>query len=100
MDSSEYDAPERTWLWLYEGHSLFIDRGEDVRFRVAGVQFREQSVPEGVSVQIPLEVPRHESLPNVEGGGVESSLTQPTKPLMRITASLREDGLGPVSWWT
>jgi hypothetical protein len=83
---------------------LFIDRGEDIRFRVAGVQFRQQSVPEGVSVQIPTEESRQASLVSTGssggGGGEQGTTPTNTKPLMRIAASLREDGLGPVSWWT
>jgi DNA-directed RNA polymerase subunit E'/Rpb7 len=42
---SYFDEAENIWIWKYEGASMYMDIGEEVRFRVSGVRFNHTPGP-------------------------------------------------------
>lgn len=72
---SLFDPNERVWLWVYEGARLFMDDGEEVRFRALGCDFNP--------------VPPSPIAP-----------TANARAPMSIRASFIGDGLGPTAWWS
>ncbi|CAD5119143.1 DgyrCDS7783 [Dimorphilus gyrociliatus] len=85
QENSSFDSKEETWKWQYEdggeAHDLFMDIGQQIRFRVIGEKFTDLS-PSG---------PRNENAEEM----VEPNLTKSYE----ITGSICEPGLGLISWW-
>lgn len=78
-----WDREERVWVWEFDGNRLFIDVGEEIRFRVITETFEE--APPLPKDQIVMQQQK----------SATSSIIIP----YRITASIAEDGLGLLSWW-
>ena len=84
---SRFDETEHLWIWEYQTddgkHDLFMDTGEEIRFRVVAETFTD-TTPSGPANETP-----------------EAS---PDRDIRRIpyliTASINEPGLGLLSWWT
>lgn len=78
---SRFDEKEQLWVWHYEGHELFMDSGEEIRFRVVDEQFVDTS-PSGPEMPEAADVP------------------DPVKRTpYSLIASINEPGLGLLSWW-
>ncbi|XP_077490494.1 RNA polymerase III subunit H [Amblyomma americanum] len=81
---SRFDEAEQLWVWQYESddgkHDMFMDLGEQIRFRVVGETFVDTS-PGG---------PEAAEKPDAEERHVPYSLT----------GSISESGLGLLKWWT
>ncbi|KAL3207958.1 hypothetical protein MRX96_039381 [Rhipicephalus microplus] len=81
---ARFDEKEQLWVWLYESegkvNDLYMDLGEEIRFRVVGEVFVD-TTPGG---------PETTELPDAEERHVPYSLT----------ASISEPGLGLLKWWT
>jgi len=83
---SRYDEAESVWVWEYlpegeeETHDLFMDPGEQIRFRVTGETF----VDTGPKAPLALETE------------AEEGRTAPYS----IVGSCSEPGLGLLSWWS
>uniref|UniRef100_L7M3H6 Dna-directed rna polymerase subunit e n=1 Tax=Rhipicephalus pulchellus TaxID=72859 RepID=L7M3H6_RHIPC len=81
---ARFDEKEQLWVWLYEAegkvNDLYMDLGEEIRFRVVGEVFVD-TTPGG---------PETTELPDSEERHVPYSLT----------ASISEPGLGLLKWWT
>nr|ACO11554.1 DNA-directed RNA polymerase III subunit RPC8 [Caligus rogercresseyi] len=80
-----FDEADQVWVWEYptedgEKHDLFMDPGEEIRFRVTAETFSDTS-------------PNVD--PNAEGQSGESNDKIP----YTISASVNEPGLGLHSWW-
>ena len=80
---TSWDREERVWVWEFDGNRLFIDVGEEIRFRVISETFEE--APPLPKDQIVMQQ--------------QKNSTAPTVTPYRITASIAEDGLGLLSWW-
>nr|CAG4649677.1 EOG090X0DHL [Scapholeberis mucronata]SVE93877.1 EOG090X0DHL [Scapholeberis mucronata] len=87
QNTSRFDEAEHAWIWEYESeegkHDLFMDTGEEIRFKVVAEDFND-TTPSGPSNESP-----------------ETSLESKDSKKMayRITASINESGLGLLSWW-
>merc|ERR1712168_1698697 len=85
---SRFDETESVWIWEYpleegEHHDLFMDAGEQVRFRVVSETF----------VDVGPATAKH----NV-AGDTEVKDEQKLSPFS-LKASINEPGLGLLSWW-
>ncbi|XP_069855738.1 DNA-directed RNA polymerase III subunit RPC8 isoform X3 [Dipodomys merriami] len=82
------DEAEQVWVWEYEteegAHDLYMDTGEEIRFRVVDESFVDTS-PTGPS-----------------SAEATSSSEEPPKKEAPYTlvGSISEPGLGLLSWWT
>ena len=49
QEPSRFDEKEQLWVWSFEDHDLFMDIGEEIRFRVTAETFTDTSPtgPEG-----------------------------------------------------
>uniref|UniRef100_A0A8W8I3Z9 RNA polymerase III subunit Rpc25 domain-containing protein n=1 Tax=Magallana gigas TaxID=29159 RepID=A0A8W8I3Z9_MAGGI len=87
-ESEENLQHEQLWAWEYETddgkHDLFMDIGEEIRFRVVDEIFVDTtpSGPDGTANQ-PSEI----------------SDTESKKTPYTIVGSISEPGLGLLSWW-
>ncbi|XP_076072587.1 DNA-directed RNA polymerase III subunit RPC8-like [Mytilus galloprovincialis] len=85
---SRFDDKEQLWAWSYEveeeKHDLFMDIGEEIRFRVVDETFVDTTPtgPDGTSV---------ETSDNPDSESKKSPYT--------IVGSISEPGLGLLSWW-
>ncbi|KTF79114.1 hypothetical protein cypCar_00049360, partial [Cyprinus carpio] len=90
------DEAEQVWVWEYEtdegAHDLFMDQGEEIRFRVVDEVFIDTS-PTGPSTE--KEAPSADTAPPA---GAEDSEQQKEAPYTLI-GSVSEPGLGLLSWW-
>ena len=88
-----FDESEQVWVWEYPNedggyHDLFMDAGEEIRFRVTSETFIDTSPSEP------------ESLPNIKKTDSSSkSDKKDSKIPYQIHASINEPGLGLLSWW-
>lgn len=84
------DEAEQVWVWEYEteegAHDLYMDIGEEIRFRVVDETFVDTS-PTGPS-------------------SAEASTSSATEEVQKkeapytLVGSISEPGLGLLSWWT
>ncbi|XP_012597158.1 DNA-directed RNA polymerase III subunit RPC8 isoform X2 [Microcebus murinus] len=85
---AKFDEAEQVWVWEYEteegAHDLYMDTGEEIRFRVVDESFVDTS-PTGPS-----------------SAEATSSSEEPPKKEAPYTlvGSISEPGLGLLSWWT
>jgi len=83
---ARFDETEQTWVWEYkmedQKHDLFMDPGEEIRFRVVLEQFVD-TTPTGPETQETVE-----------------NETRETKIPYMLTGSISESGLGLLSWWS
>ena len=80
-----FDESDQVWVWEYptedgDHHDLFMDAGEEIRFRVTSESFVDTSP----------------SAPDVKGVAVPE---EESKIPYTISASINEPGLGLLSWW-
>lgn len=82
------DEAEQVWVWEYEteegAHDLYMDIGEEVRFRVVDESFVDTS-PTGPS--------------SAEAASSSEELPKKEAPYT-LMGSISEPGLGLLSWWT
>ncbi|XP_061425951.1 DNA-directed RNA polymerase III subunit RPC8 [Lethenteron reissneri] len=97
---SKFDDGEQVWVWEYETeegtHDLFMDVGEDVRFRVMDETFVD-TTPSG-----PEAAADGTAAAATSGSGAASVPAedfQKKQAPYSLTASISEPGLGLLSWW-
>merc|ERR1712080_149818 len=84
-----FDESDQVWVWEYpaeedEHHDLFMDQGEEIRFRITSETFVDTSP----------------SAPEAVKKGITAAKTeQESKVPYQIFASINEPGLGLSSWW-
>ncbi|XP_067127811.1 DNA-directed RNA polymerase III subunit RPC8 [Centruroides vittatus] len=80
---SQFDEVEQVWFWEYESednkHKLFMDPGEQIRFRVVDETFVDTS-PSGPDMNEVEE--KEKRIP------------------YSLTGTIAESGLGLLAWWT
>ncbi|XP_058465160.1 DNA-directed RNA polymerase III subunit RPC8 [Malaya genurostris] len=86
---SRFEEAEQAWVWEYpledgKKHDLYMDIGENIKFRVSGEVFEESS-PIGP--------------PDQETPSTSTTTTDTNKTPYRIVAAINESGLGLLSWW-
>ncbi|KAG8556667.1 hypothetical protein GDO81_018163 [Engystomops pustulosus] len=87
---AKFDEAEQVWVWEYvteEGaHDLYMDIGEDIRFRVVDETFIDTS-PTGPST-------------SESASSTTAEETQRKEAPYTLVGSISEPGLGLLSWWT
>uniref|UniRef100_A0A7M4FQ97 DNA-directed RNA polymerase subunit n=1 Tax=Crocodylus porosus TaxID=8502 RepID=A0A7M4FQ97_CROPO len=87
---TKFDEAEQVWVWEYEteegAHDLYMDIGEEIRFRVVDETFVDTS-PTGPS-----------SAETSTSGATEE--VQKKEAPYTLVGSISEPGLGLLSWWT
>ena len=83
-----FDESDQVWVWEYPNddgghHDLFMDAGEDIRFRVTSENFVDTS-PSG---------------PSEKDATKSDSADKDSKIPYQIQASINEPGLGLLTWW-
>jgi len=83
---ARYDERDNVWVWEYpledgQHHDMFMDPGEQIRFRVIEQTFTDAG-------------PRRESAKNDEEIKQEDRV-----PSYAVKATINEPGLGVLSWW-
>ncbi|XP_077976313.1 DNA-directed RNA polymerase III subunit RPC8-like [Styela clava] len=86
---SKFDEAEQVWVWEYETedgtHELFMDIGEEIRFRVMEETFVDTTPS---------------SVPSSDPATAETSVEETkSKTPYSIEASITDSGLGLLSWW-
>jgi DNA-directed RNA polymerase III subunit RPC8 len=108
QEPNRFDEKEQLWVWEYESeektHSLFMDIGEKVRFKVKEEMFTDTSPPgpspatgsggAPVSSGTPLLGP---GFSGASGDGTNAETQRKVPYLIKGTAA--ESGLGMISWW-
>ncbi|KAJ8254356.1 hypothetical protein COCON_G00209680 [Conger conger] len=88
---AKFDEAEQVWVWEYEtdegAHDLYMDQGEEIRFRVMDQVFLDTS-PTGPAVT---------ATDNPAATAAEDAV-QKEAPYTLI-GSISEPGLGLLSWW-
>ncbi|XP_064479009.1 DNA-directed RNA polymerase III subunit RPC8-like [Ornithodoros turicata] len=83
---SRFDEAEQLWVWEYESedkkHDMFMDLGEQIRFRVVAESFVDTS-PDSPDVA---------ERPEIE--------VKEKRMPYSLTGSISEPGLGLLKWWT
>ena len=107
------------WVWEYptEGedeqvthHDLYMDPGEEIRFRVASENFVDTSptggnAPENSSARNLSHLPNQagsaalSNTPNSSTLDPDGKLSEDKKVPFCLKASINEPGLGLLSWW-
>jgi len=110
---SHFDKDEQLWVWQYQGHDLFLDLEEPIRVRVTGIQYQRHR---GTGPMLNVS---EEEIAAATGGNAAAIATvaphvreaaaakkkhvKPTiasfEPPMKVMASIKDDGLGLLSWW-
>ena len=77
--NTRFDSKERLWVWQYGDNELFLDEGEQIRFRVAKDMFTDT---------------------HGQGANPEDAVGSAAVAPYQITASINDFGLGCTSWWS
>eukprot|EP00879_Flechtneria_rotunda_P013900 GHRR01014517.1.p1 GENE.GHRR01014517.1~~GHRR01014517.1.p1 ORF type:complete len:222 (+),score=66.67 GHRR01014517.1:207-872(+) len=95
---SYFDEAEGVWVWKYEGSDMFMDEGEEIRFRVSGLRFNltptaSQLQQEAVAAAAAA----------AGAGGPAAAAVAPAGPRvhspLEVMGDIDGDGLGLTSWW-
>eukprot|EP01035_Chromulina_nebulosa_P020438 gene20438-26520_t len=112
-DPSTYDNDSKLWTWKYGLEDECIDFtifiGEEIRFRVRTIHFTNvTSTAKGIAAlttsdtHIPINSKSvNESIPQRKRSTSITDLPSEAKiPVpMKVIGSIKEDGLGLISWW-
>eukprot|EP00064_Thunnus_orientalis_P002784 superscaffoldBa00000213_g2792 len=92
------DEAEQVWLWEYEtdegAHDLYMDQGEEIRFRVTDEVFVDTS-PTGPAAAAPSTPaqPGQSTAPPAEVSGEKKEAPY------TLIGTICDPGLGLLSWW-
>ncbi|KAM9997535.1 hypothetical protein ACTFIZ_011029 [Dictyostelium cf. discoideum] len=101
-ESIQISLEERLWYWEWNENQLFFEDGGRVRFKIDQVEFNpEISQPAPSPKNVNTEAMDSYSLREYKEKQIENEnlLKQVKSPLI-LKVSMREAGLGMVSWWT
>ncbi|CAO3677836.1 unnamed protein product [Rhizopus stolonifer] len=87
--NTKFDLHEQIWVWHYEGQQMFMDLDEPIRIRVLSEEFKD-TTPTRPSVI------KRGAFDIVEDFAANSTRVPPYS----ITCTIKEDGLGLLSWWS
>nr|XP_032643250.1 DNA-directed RNA polymerase III subunit RPC8 isoform X1 [Chelonoidis abingdonii] len=87
---AKFDEAEQVWVWEYEteegAHDLYMDTGEEIRFRIVDENFVDTS-------------PTGPSSTEASTSGATEEIQKKEAPYT-LVGSISEPGLGLLSWWT
>ncbi|KAG7216257.1 hypothetical protein INR49_029109 [Caranx melampygus] len=94
------DEAEQVWLWEYEtdegAHDLYMDQGEEIRFRVTDEVFVDTSPtgPATATTETPAQPGQSTTAPPPPEATGEKK-----EPPYTLIGTICEPGLGLLSWW-
>ncbi|CAK9438425.1 uncharacterized protein LODBEIA_P26490 [Lodderomyces beijingensis] len=80
FEDCQFKEAENAWVWVQDGHELYLDVNERIRFTIEQENFYNVK-PKSSSEAAGLEEPREKL------------------PAYSLTASCQSPGMGCVSWW-
>ena len=81
QDPSVFNQEEKVWVWKFGENDMFMDIGEEIRFRVLSVKFPDPTA----------------NVVKKQPDGTQ--LVQLIEP-MQVIGDINRDGLGLLAWWT
>ncbi|KYQ91392.1 RNA polymerase III subunit [Tieghemostelium lacteum] len=99
---SYFDEKEKLWFWVYGENSLYFEKGGKVRFKVDTVEFNpEVSQPPPRPKNVNTDLMDSRTLQeHKQREDYIKDLAKQTKSPMILKVSMRDPGLGMISWWT
>ena len=102
-----WDGAEGLWLWRYEGHDLYMDIDQPIRVKVVSIEYAKRTDPmvegSGAGATGGAEVGEvggsGAGASSGSGANVPKDSIASYRPAMRVNASIKEDGLGLLTWW-
>ncbi|RPA79240.1 DNA-directed RNA polymerase III 25 kDa polypeptide [Ascobolus immersus RN42] len=82
FEGTKFDHLEQIWVWNNDGEAYYMDKNEEIRFRIETEFFRDQNP------RAPLKA-----------GETDVESEQNRAPSYHILGSCNQSGLGLVSWW-
>lgn len=82
-----FHSQDGLWAWKYDGNDMYLDIKEEIRVRIMDVKFHP----------VPNEVERKGDETDTEK--IPRGTTENPFSPMTIIASVKDEGLGLVSWW-
>mmetsp|Transcript_17707 Transcript_17707/g.24470 ORF Transcript_17707/g.24470 Transcript_17707/m.24470 type:complete len:215 (+) Transcript_17707:86-730(+) len=98
QDPSTFDEIEKLWVWKIDDNEAFMDMGEEVRFRVAGLTFPPEPMASQVGALGDSENESANKNANACGEAKLGSISRPFAPML-LQGDINSDGLGCLSWW-
>ncbi|XP_077476166.1 DNA-directed RNA polymerase III subunit RPC8 [Stigmatopora argus] len=96
---TKFDEAEQVWLWEYEtdegAHDLYMDQGEEIRFRVSDELFLDTS-PTGPKIE--ETAPAQPGQSAAAAAPAQDTNEKKNAPYTLI-GTISEPGLGLLSWW-
>ncbi|XP_077590068.1 DNA-directed RNA polymerase III subunit RPC8 [Stigmatopora nigra] len=98
---TKFDEAEQVWLWEYEtdegAHDLYMDQGEEIRFRVSDELFLDTS-PTGPKIDETPPAQPGQSAAAAAAAPAQDTNEKKFAPYTLI-GTISEPGLGLLSWW-
>ncbi|KAF6262451.1 RNA polymerase III subunit Rpc25-domain-containing protein [Scenedesmus sp. NREL 46B-D3] len=91
---SYYNDDEGVWVWKYEGSDMFMDLGEEIRFRIASLRFN----PTPTAAQLQQQAAAAAAAAAADGGQPPPAGPTVHSPL-EVLGDIDGDGLGLTCWW-
>ncbi|KAG1675686.1 hypothetical protein FOA52_002395 [Chlamydomonas sp. UWO 241] len=85
QDPSFFEEAEKLWVWKFDGNDMYMDLGEQVRFRVQALRFSAPPTPQEQAA----------------AQGDDRLIGTAARPFssFEVVAEINGDGLGLLSWW-
>jgi DNA-directed RNA polymerase III subunit RPC8 len=96
-----FDKNENLFVWRYQENDLYMDIGEQIRFRVLSLNFVEEApMRKEVLMAARRAAAALPGAPVVTSPYLDDeSAGRPESVPFKIVGSIAEDGLGLLSWW-
>jgi DNA-directed RNA polymerase III subunit RPC8 len=92
---SYFDESEGVWIWKYEGSDMFMDIGEEIRFRVSALRFN----PTPSALQLQQAAAAAAAAAEAGGAAAAAALGPTVHSPLEVLAEIDGDGLGLTAWW-
>ncbi|KAF2076007.1 hypothetical protein CYY_002667 [Polysphondylium violaceum] len=101
-ENSKFNQEEGLWYWEWSDNELYFEEGGRVRFKVDVIEFNPE-------ISQPAPQPKNLNLDKLDSYSLREhkqreedsqEYLRNTKSPMVLKVSMREAGLGMVSWWT
>lgn len=95
-----FDKNENLFVWRYQENDLYMDIGEQIRFRVLSLNFVEEApMRKEVLMAARRAAAAVPGAPVVSSPNLEEETGKPESIPFKLIGSIAEDGLGLLSWW-
>lgn len=93
-----FDTNEQLFVWRYQENDLYMDVGEQVRFRLLSSSFTEEAPVRKEVLMAAKLAAMNPGAPGTAPVVVDEEAKVESAPY-RLVGSIAEDGLGLLSWW-